>query len=105
MKTRLGLVALTVLIMTASFATAKSVIKTKQVLSPVYTIERIYKSMEGPQNTLDKVDPKAVAPNTAAIAVLAYILAERGCSQSRTRIDEPLMPSSAVSTSRRRNRT
>ena len=31
-----------------------------------------------PADTLDKVDPKALAQNTAAIAALAYILAEEG---------------------------
>jgi Zn-dependent M28 family amino/carboxypeptidase len=31
-----------------------------------------------PADTLDKVDPKALAQNTAAIAAVAYILAEEG---------------------------
>jgi hypothetical protein len=31
-----------------------------------------------PADTLDKVDPKALAQNTAAIAALAYLIAEDG---------------------------
>jgi hypothetical protein len=31
-----------------------------------------------PADTLDKVDPKALAQNSAALAALAYVLAEEG---------------------------